>query len=164
MTDSFNPNIDQTYEQVYNTGGQSYDVSPPPATSESILAYRSFMSRLSSQTTGEQQTTVRSNLSVQQPRSLSSTSDHIIMDRQGPHGVIRKGDIGAYGGMDGFPYLGGVCGGHSLCKDGGRTVGVANGVGSGSLEEFKRRRRTGQNKDIRLYEEALQRRPERQEN
>lgn len=47
--------------------------------------------------------------------------------------------------------MGGYCGGDS-CSDGGLAAGVGDGIGTGSLAEFLRRRRTGEDEDVRVYE------------
>lgn len=71
-----------------------------------------------------------------------------------PETSIREGYIGATGGRDGFPLMGGYCAGKA-CADGGLLEGVANGIGSGALSEFERRRRTGETEDMSLLESAL---------
>ncbi|XP_060589631.1 uncharacterized protein LOC132744856 [Ruditapes philippinarum] len=162
--DQINPNGAQTYDPIYDTGTQSYDVNPPQ-NYENTIVDTSFQPRMSDNRFGQPRTAGSPRERVQRPRRQRPEAQQEGLDRQGQRdrGGIREGYIGARGGTRGFPYMGGFCGGSPMCRDGGLSAGVANGIGVGSLEEFNRRRRTGENKDLSLYETLIRRRSRRQE-
>lgn len=62
-----------------------------------------------------------------------------------------EGYVGARGGQNGFPVMGGYCAGE-MCADGGQSAGVGNGIGSGTLAEYNRRRQSGETEDVQMYE------------
>lgn len=67
---------------------------------------------------------------------------------------VRLGFVRARGGENGFPIHGGFCPGEE-CADGGLAAGVANGTGTGTLDKFLERKRTGANEDIIAYKREI---------
>ena len=94
-----------------------------------------------------------SNTDLHTRRRSSSRRDGPISrrgSRRGGRGRGRRvqiiggeeGYFGARGGQNGFPYMGGAGHGPPF-SDGGQSIGVANGIGTGSIEAFYQRRSQG---------------------
>ncbi|XP_053394728.1 uncharacterized protein LOC128555675 [Mercenaria mercenaria] len=153
------------YGQRYDIGGPLYDLRPQQTNTGNTLDGGLQEARPTRVRQDSRRTTRRRRPRTQGTRRQRPGSQTRGRERPGSRRrtVIRLGEVAARGGENGFPFMGGFCPGEP-CGDGGRSAGLENGIGIGSLEEFKNRRRTGRNKDLRLYEMFITRRPSVQRN